>query len=121
MKKENNSRWADIFRHLKLEGFDVRPPGQTVGQCKNRYIVVKFNGESQHGNFSTNDTFYGLLCYVPSNRYSEIDSFVREVQKSMKKMEPMILPTNEISSSFFDEKFNAWYVSIGYKNYKRRI
>ena len=58
---------------------------------------------------------------MPSNRYSEIDSFVREVQKSMKKMEPMILPTNEISSSFFDEKFNAWYVSIGYKNYKRRI
>lgn len=117
----NESRWADIFRHLKSEGFDVRSPGQTVGTCKDKYIVVKFNGETQHGEFSTNDTLYGLLCYVPSNKYSEIDAFVREVQKSMSKLKPMILPTNEISSSYFDEKFNAWYVSIGYKNYKRRI
>lgn len=117
----NNSRWADIFRHLKTDGFDVRSPGQSVGECKDKYIIVKFDGESQHVNFSTNDTFYGLLCYVPNNRYSEIDEFVREVQKSMKKLEPMVRPTNEVSSSFYDDKFNAWYVSIGYKNYKRRL
>lgn len=118
---ENKSRWADVFRHLKKEGFDVRSPGQSIGVCKGKYIVVKFDGETEHGSFSTNDTFYGLLCYVPKNKYSEIDAFVREVQKSMKKMEPMIRPTNEISSSYYDDKFEAWYVSIGYKNYKRRM
>ena len=118
---KNESRWADIFRHLKNKGFDVRPPGQTTGVCKGRYIVVKFNGENEHGNFSTNDTFYGLLCYVPQNNYSDIDCFVRDVQRAMKELEPMILPTNEISCSYFDDKLNAWYVSIGYKNYKRRI
>ena len=114
------NRLQDIFVHLKNEGFDVRTPGTSVGECKSKYIVIKFNGEAQHGRFSTNDTFYGLLCYVPVTQYSKIDSFVREVQKSMKKIEPMIMPTYEVSSSFYDENVKAYYVSIGYKNYKRR-
>lgn len=115
------NRLQDIFVHLKKEGFDVRTPGNSIGECKGKFVVVKFDGESQHMNFSTNDTFYSLLCYVPQKQYSKIDTYIREIQKSMKKMEPMIMPTHEITSSFFDDNVKAWYVKISYKNYKRRL
>lgn len=115
------SKWGEIFKHLKSQGFDVRSPGQSNGDCKSKYIVVKFDGETGHGEFSTNDTIYSLLCYVPKDRYSMIDDFIREVQKSMKQLEPMIKSNNEVSSSFYDDNFKAYYVSLTYKNYKRRI
>ena len=117
----SENRWQDIFKHLKEHNFDVRSPGISKGDCTNKYVVVKFGGETSHGSFSTNDTYYDLLCYVPKERYSQIDSFVREVQKCMKDMEPMIIPTNEVSPSYYDDNFKAHYVSIGYKNYKRRL
>ena len=41
------SRWQDIFLHLKNEGFEIYSPGIKTGECKSEYIVVKNNGSSK--------------------------------------------------------------------------
>ena len=37
--------FAQIYKHLKNNGFDVYSIGQHEGICTNHYIVVKHNGE----------------------------------------------------------------------------
>ena len=39
--------FAQIYKHLKNNGFDVYSIGQHEGICTNPYIVVKENGESE--------------------------------------------------------------------------
>lgn len=113
------SRWQDIYCHLKNKGFDVYSPGMKVGECINSYIVVKNNGSTQHGNISTDDDFYSVMCYVPRNKYSELEPFVQEVKKAMKELRPMILPNGIQTPSFLDDTIKAHMISIEYKNYKK--
>ena len=48
--------FAQIYKHLKNNGFDVYSIGQHEGICTNPYIVVKENGESEIvGTSLTND------------------------------------------------------------------
>lgn len=115
------SVWGDIFKYLKQQGFDVRSPGQSKGDCENEYLVVKSEGQSPHGEFSTNDSLYSIMCYVPSKRYSRLDDYIMEVQIAMKGLYPLVKPTGEVSGSFYDDNFKAYYLKIVYKNYKRRI
>ena len=49
--------FAQIYKHLKNNGFDVYSIGQHEGICTNPYIVVKENGESEViGTSLINDT-----------------------------------------------------------------
>ena len=55
--------FAQIYKHLKNNGFDVYSIGQHEGICTNPYIVVKENGESEVvGTSLINDTVE-LLIY----------------------------------------------------------
>lgn len=69
-----------IFDHLKTEGFDVYFPSLKVGECKTKYVVVKSTGSSIHQTFSSDVDIYDIICYVPKNKYSQLESFVREVK-----------------------------------------
>ena len=113
------SRWQDIFLHLKKEGFDVYSPGTKTGQCLKEYIVIKNNGSNKLPNFSTDSDLYTIMCYVPKNAYSSLEPFIQRVKKSMKGLEPMILPQGNQTPSYYDDGFKAHMVSIGYKNYKK--
>ena len=56
--------FAQIYKHLKKNGFDVYSIGQHEGICTNPYIVVKENGESEViGTSLINDTVE-LLRYI---------------------------------------------------------
>lgn len=117
--KYAGSRWQDIFLHLQKSGFDVYSPGIKVGECKSEYIVVKNDGSSRHTSFSTDNDFYSVMCYVPQNRYSDLEPLVQRVKRSMKELEPMILPYGSQTASFYDDGYKAHMVSIEYKNYKK--
>lgn len=114
-----DSRWQDIYLHLQKEGFDVYSPGTKTGQCLNEYIVVKNNGSSKLASFSTDSDLYTIMCYVPKDKYSSLEPFIQKVKKSMKGLEPMILPQGNQTPSYYDDGFKAHMISIGYKNYKK--
>lgn len=113
------SRWQDIFLHLKNQGFDVYSPGIKVGECTSEYLVVKNDGSSKHSSFSTDVDLYAVLCYVPRSSYSSLEPLVQKVKNAMKELEPMILPYGSQTPSYYDDSVKAHMVSIEYKNYKK--
>ena len=116
---KEGSRWKDIYLHLQKEGFEVYSPGIKIGECQSPYIVIKNDGSSKHTSFSTNVDLYSILCYVPKQSYSLLEPFVQKLKKSMKDLEPLILPYGSQTSSYYDESIKAHMVSIEYKNYKK--
>lgn len=117
-KQSNESRWKDIFTHLKEQGFDVYSPGIKVGECTKAYVVVKSNGSTRHASFSTDVDMYSVMCYVPKEGYSQLEPLIQSVKKAMKSLEPMILPYGTQTASFYDDTVKAHMSSIEYKNYK---
>lgn len=113
------SRWQDIFMHLKEQGFDVYSPGMKAGECTSEYVVVKNDGLSKHPSFSTNVELYAVMCYVPKTKYSILETFVQRVKDSMKGLEPMILPYGSQTPSYYDDSLKAHMISVEYKNYKK--
>jgi len=87
-----DSRWQDIFLHLEEVGFEVYSPGVKVGDCTSEYIVVKNDGSSKHTSFSTDVDMYAVMCYVPKDKYSQLEPLVQRVKERMKELEPMIFP-----------------------------
>lgn len=116
---KEGSRWKDIYLHLQKEGFEVYSPGIKIGECQSPYIVIKNDGSSKHTSFSTNVDLYSILCYVPKQSYSLLEPFVQKLKKSMKDLEPLILPYGSQTSSYYDESIKAHMISIEYKNYKK--
>lgn len=114
-----DSRWQDIFLHLKAQGFDVYSPGMKTGECTSEYLVVKNDGSSKHTSFSTDVDLYAVMCYVPKDNYSSLEPLVQRVKKSMKELEPMIKPYGSQTPSYYDDDFKAHMISIEYKNYKK--
>lgn len=114
-----DSRWQDIYAHLKNKGYDVYAPGIKVGECVSPYIVVKNDGSYKHVNFSTNRDMYSILCFVPKGQYSKLEVMVQSVIRDMKELEPMILPYGQQMPSYYDDTFKAHYISIEYENYKK--
>lgn len=114
-----DSRWQDIFLHLKKAGFDVYSPGMKTGECTEEYIVVKNDGSSKHPTVSSDNDLYAVMCYVPKESYSRLEPMVQEVKKAMKGLEPMILPYGSQTPSYYDDSYKAHMISIEYKNYKK--
>lgn len=116
-----DSRWQDIFLHLQKAGFDVYPPSVKIGECFAEYIVVKNNGSIRHTGLSTDDDLYSVMCYVPKMAYSSLEPLVQRIKKSMKELEPMILPYGSQTPSYYDDSVKAHMISIEYKNYKKTL
>ena len=116
-----DSRWQDIFLHLQKAGFDVYPPSIKVGECMNQYVVVKNNGSSRHVGLSTDDDLYSVMCYVPKMAYSSLEPLVQRIKKTMKELEPMILPYGSQTPSYYDDGVKAHMISIEYKNHKKLL
>ena len=114
-----DSRWQDIFLHLKNQNFDVYSPGVKTGECISEYLVVKNDGSSKHASFSTDIDLYAIMCYVPKEQYSLLEPLVQRVKKSMKDLEPMIKPYGSQTPSYYDDGLKAHMISIEYKNYKK--
>lgn len=113
------SRWQDIYSLLKRKGFDVYAPAQKVGECTSNYLVVKSDGSYKHVNFSTDRDMYTILCYVPLNKYSELEPLLQSVKGVMKELYPMIQPYGQQLPSYYDDAVKGHYIAITYENYKK--
>ena len=115
------SRWSDIYKHLKAEGFEVYSPSQKTGECKSPYIVIKDSGLSELSGISSNQQIYEVMCYVPKDKYSELDEFVVTVKNSMDGLFPMIRPVHYQTPSYYDDSVKAHMISIQYLNYQKKV
>lgn len=113
------SRWQDLYLHLKNKGYDVYAPAQKVGECTEPYLVVKNDGSYQHVNFSTDRDMYVIYCYVPKLRYSELEPLVQRVKLDMRELYPMFQVYGQQLASFYDDEVKAHYITIEYENYKK--
>ena len=111
-----STRWQDIYTFLKNKGIDVYSPGQHQGDCLSPYVVIRELNSVPVSGFSTNTDLYAILCYVPENHYSQLKSFVNNIEELMKELEPMIMPTHQRDSSFYDEDIKAHMISLRYQN-----
>lgn len=115
----SESRWQDIFLHLKKKEIDVYSPSTKTGECHEPYVVLVDSGETKLFGFSSVQQFYALLCYVPQREYSSLEPYVRKVEEIMNGLRPMIMPTNTKSASFYDNDIKAHMVSIQYRNNRK--
>lgn len=113
------SRLVDIYTHLMDKGFDVYFPTQKTGECTEPYLVVKDSGTTQYQDFSSTLTIFEVLCYVPQNNYSRLQTYMEEVKEAMKELEPMIRPMYYQSAPFYDSVVNAHMSTIQYKNFRK--
>lgn len=115
----SSNRWADIFRLLTRKGFDVYPPGMHKGECTSRYIVMKMSQLVRAGTLSSVNQSYDILLYIPKGEYSQFEDFIADFKTAMKELEPMIMPENYQTPSYFDASVNGHMVSIRYRNTRK--
>ena len=115
-----DNRWQDLYTFLKSKGFDVYSPGQHVGECKSPYVVVRYDVTTQITNASSHWDLYAVMCYVPQNQYSKLETLTTEVRIAMEELRPMFLKFYEQTSmSAYDEAARAHYTSTEYRNAKK--
>lgn len=115
--------WEIVQETMIDNGIDVYPPATKKGDCKDFYAVLKDDGASQVGSFSSEYHYYTLLCYAPKDKYVELLRFVESCKEVMEKepIFPMLMPTGTQTPSFYDDTFNAYMISIQYRNNVRNI
>lgn len=113
------TRFMDIYKYLSDNGIEVYSPGQKEGECKKKYVVVKDNGTNKYGTFSSTQTLYDVMCYVPKNKFTELEQFVSQVKEIMKGLQPMIMPIHSETASFYDDSVKAHMISVQYRNMRQ--
>ena len=118
-----NEVWDIVQRTLIDNGIDTYPPAQKTGDCKSPYVVLKDEGSTPVIGMSSEYHYYTILCYVPKDDYTMLSQFVAEVKQVMSKspIYPMLKPTGTETPSFFDDSFNAYMISVQYRNCVRNI
>lgn len=118
-KKLTDSRWKDIYNHLKEKGVDVYSPGQKTGECTKPYVVIKSAGRSGLTEISSSQDLYDIMCYVPETKYSTLDPFVDLIEEYLDELFPMIRPVHFRTSSFLDDQVKAHMISTQYLGYRK--
>ncbi len=114
------TRLQDVYIHLKEIGnFDVYFPAQHKGECTSNYIVVTTGTTTQVNTFTSTQTVYDILCYVPQNRPSQMDVFFEKVKECMKQLNPMIKPLHTETETFYDDTIKGYMRSVQYVNYRK--
>lgn len=119
MAENVKSIWQILYDHLTAEGFDVYSPGQHLGECRAKYVVLKDAGAARLNSYSTDACLYDFMCYVPATQFSSLEPYVTEVKAALKKLFPLIKPTGFQSPSFLDDANNSQMISVQYSNYRK--
>lgn len=114
-----DTRWSDVFKHLEKQGFEVYSPGTKEGECVKPYIVLKDAGDSKATGGPATQRIYDLLLYIPKNNYSQIETFVDEVEKAMDGLWPMLRPLHSRTTPYYDDSYKAWMTSVQFVNYRK--
>lgn len=111
--------FAQIYKHLKNNGFDVYSIGQHEGVCLSPYIVVKENGESEVVGTSLVNDSIELLIYYPFGRYSELSEYKKRILDVM-KYQRGIRRVIEAMPTIIDDDKKAYMTSFTYKKIKTK-
>ena len=115
-----DSRWQDLYAHLKKKGYDVYSPATHPEECKKSFLVVKNDGTNKHTQFSSNREQYVIYICVPRQKYSELEPLVQSVKNDMKELYPMFMQYDNLSlPPFYDDTIKAHYSTLEYENYKK--
>lgn len=117
--KHEKTRYKDIYKHLVTSGFDVYTPGQKEGECTSPYLVVKDAGTEKYNTYSSTQTVYDVMCYVPKKHFTDLEQYVQKMKLAMDKLRPMIMPLYSETGSFYDDTVNAHMISVQYRNMRK--
>lgn len=107
--------WEILADAFDGEGIEVYPPATKIGECKERYVVIKNDGASQIGSFSSQQRYYTFLIYTPQHQYADVErnkKFVKDIIS--KKLYPLLIPTGTETPDFWDDTYKAYMVSVQY-------
>ena len=111
--------FAQIYKYLKNNGFDVYSIGQHEGVCTNPYIVVKENGESEIVGTSLTNDIVELLIYYPVGTYSKLNEYKQSVLYTMKNFKGIRSVIDPMPTIIDDDK-KAYMTSFTYKKIKTK-
>ena len=111
--------FAQIYKHLKNNGFDVYSIGQHEGICTNPYIAVKENGGSEIVGPSLTNDIVGLLIYYPVGTYSKLNEYKQSVLYTMKFLKGIRRVIDPMPTIIDDDK-KAYMTSFTYKKIKTK-
>ena len=109
------SVYEKVFDKLEGKSFDVYAPNTHHGDCKSNYVVVRSGSKIPTGSFSSQTAIIDVLCYVPGNRYTDIEAYTNDVKDALRELFPQIIPTGAETIPFYDETIDGWMVSVEYK------
>lgn len=119
MREPNLTQEELIFKTLKDNGIDVHMPAIKEDICRKPYVILKYAGSSKVAGLSTIQDWYTIMCYVPEDRYTDLNKYVKKVEDIMHTLQPEIVSTNQKTPSFYDQTVKAHMVSVQYRNYKK--
>ena len=106
-----------IILVLKENGIEAYPPATKTGECKKEYVVVKNSGSSQFGDYSTELHYIDIMCYVPWNKYTNLEKFKKQVKQIIhNNLYPRLMETGSETVDYYDEEFKAHMVSFMLRN-----
>ncbi len=116
-----DSRLEDIFLHLKRNGVNVYLPAHHVGECLERYVVVRPSLGAKVEGYSTFYQSYQLLMYVPRNETSQIEQYVEEIRGIMKPLQQqlMLRETYFRAMPYYEDSIKGYTVDLEYRLYRK--
>lgn len=106
-----------IILILKDYGIEAYPPATKQGECKKEYVVVKNSGASQLYDYSTELHYVDVMCYVPWNKYTNLEKFKRQVKQIIHdNLYPRLMETGSETTDYYDEAYRAHMVSFMLRN-----
>lgn len=110
--------WKLIFSHLKKSGFSVYSPGQHQGECTEPYVVVRIGSSLPYNGYTTIQTPYEALCYVPKVKFSTLESYVNSVEDCLKQCN-FLRSLNSRTPSYYDEDVKGHMIATRFVNYRK--
>lgn len=115
------TRFMDLYQYLLDNGVDVYAPAQHEGECIAPYVVIKDAGTNRYNNLSTTRTLYDVMCYVPKDKFTYLEQYVKKIKDILRGLEPMFMPLYSETSSYYDSSVKAYMVSMQYRNMKQIV
>ncbi len=110
---------ADILQ--KYGELPVFPPATHKGQCTKPYIVLKEDGATNVAGYSSMYQYFRIMLYVPKNKYSQLDYYDKQLVKIIEEhIYPLLLPTGQKESDYYDDNYDAHMRTFLYRNVYRQ-
>lgn len=103
----NKTLWEILSDKLVKNDIEVYPPATKNGECKKPYVVLKQDGQTNISGISSKHGYFMVMLYVPQNQYQELDRFEKKVSDVLNDLVPMIMPTGQSNTDYYDDNYNA--------------